>query len=62
MLLATPTLTTEERRVLDRVEELRARLGARTREPRVWVGLLRRTSLARAIQGSNSIEGYNASI
>jgi len=62
MLFATPTLTTEERWVLDHVEELRARLGARTREPRVWVGLLRRTALARAIQGSNSIEGYNASI
>jgi Fic family protein len=62
MLFATPTLTTEERRVLDQVEELRARLGARTREHRAWVGLLRRTSLARSIQGSNRIEGYNASI
>lgn len=62
MLFATPTLTTEERWVLDHVEELRARLSARTREPRVWVGLLRRASLARAIQGSNSIEGYNASM
>ncbi len=62
MLFATPTLTTEERWVLEHVEELRARLSARTREPRVWAGLLRRTSLARAIQGSNSIEGYNASI
>lgn len=62
MLFTTPTLTTEERWVLGHVEELRARLSARTREPRVWVGLLRRASLARAIQGSNSIEGYNASI
>jgi len=62
MLFATPTLTTDERRVLDDIEKLRERLGARTREPRVWVGLLRRTALARAIQGSNSIEGYIASI
>ena len=62
MLFATPTLTTEERWALEHVEDLRARLSARTREPRVWVGLLRRASLARAIQGSNSIEGYNASM
>jgi Fic family protein len=48
--------------VLDHVEDLRARLSARTREPRIWVGLLRRAALARAIQRSNSIEGYNASI
>jgi len=62
MLFATPTLTTEERRVLDQVEELRARLGARTREPRAWVGLLRRTALARATQGSNRIADHPASI
>jgi len=62
MLFATPTLTTEENWVLEHVEDLRRRLSARTREPRLWVGLLRRVSLARAIQGSNSIEGYNVSI
>lgn len=62
MLFATPTLTAEERWVLNHVEDLRARLGARTRELRVWVGLLRRVSLARAIQGSNSIEGYNVTL
>ena len=62
MLFAAPILTTEEQWVLDHVEDLRARLSARTREPRIWVGLLRRAALARAIQGSNSIEGYNASI
>ena len=62
MLFDTPTLTTEEEWVLAHVEDLRRRLSARTREPRIWVGLLRRVSLARAIQGSNSIEGYNVSI
>lgn len=62
MLFSTPTLTTEEAWVLEHVEELRRRLSARTREPRIWVGLLRRVSMARAIQGSNSIEGYNVSI
>jgi len=62
MLFSAPALTTEEEWVLAHVEDLRRRLGARTREPRIWVGLLRRVSLARAIQGSNSIEGYDVSI
>lgn len=31
-------------------------------EPRRWVGTLRRMSFARAVQGSNSIEGYSASL
>lgn len=62
MLFDAPILTTEEQRVLEHVEELRRRLRARTKEPRLWVGLLRRVSLARAIQGSNSIEGYNVSL
>jgi Fic family protein len=62
MLFDTPSLQPDERWVLGEVEDLRTRLGARMRESRRWGGLLRRVSLARAIQGSNSIEGYNASI
>lgn len=31
-------------------------------EPRRWVGTLRRMSFARAVQASNSIEGYDASL
>jgi Fic family protein len=31
-------------------------------EPRRWYGTLRRMSFARAVQGSNSIEGYDASL
>lgn len=34
----------------------------RVAEPRRWLGTLRRTTLARAVQGSNSIEGYDASL
>src|SRR5260370_254187 len=30
--------------------------------PKCWIGSLRRTTMARAIQGSNSIEGYEASL
>jgi hypothetical protein len=32
------------------------------REPNRWVGGLRRVTFARAVQGSNSIEGYNATL
>jgi Fic family protein len=33
-----------------------------TNEPRRWSGTLRRSSMARAIRGSNTIEGYHATI
>ena len=44
------------------IDELRERLRWRVTEPRRWVGSLRRLTLARAVQGSNSIEGYDASL
>jgi Fic family protein len=51
-----------ERRVLSQIEALREDLRHRVAEPRRWGGNLRRMTLARAVQGSNSIEGYNASL
>jgi Fic family protein len=60
MLFAEPTLDSREREVVAQIEELRLRLRRALFEPRRWVGSLRRLSLARAIQGSNSIEGFNA--
>ena len=62
MLFETPALDAHEEWVLQRVTELRERLSSVVREPRRWVGVLRRVSLARAIQGSNSIEGYNVAL
>ena len=59
MLFETPALDAHEEWVLQRVTELRERLSSVVREPRRWVGVLRRVSLARAIHGSNTIEGYN---
>jgi Fic family protein len=44
------------------IDELRAELRHFLGEPRRWYGSLRRTALARAVQGSNSIEGYHASV
>ena len=44
------------------IDDLRERLRWRVTEPRRWVGSLRRLTIARAVQGSNSIEGYDASL
>ena len=62
MIFQTPKLTPDAQWVLAQVEDLRRRLSDQVREPRQWVGLLRRVSFARAVQGSNSIEGYNVSL
>lgn len=58
----TPELATEERGVLGLIDKLREELRDRVAEPRRWNGSLRRMSFARAVQGSNSIEGYDASL
>lgn len=62
MLFTAPVLDPHEEWVLRNVTELRQRLSSVVREPRRWLGVLRRVSFARAIQGSNSIEGYNVSL
>ncbi len=48
--------------VLDEIDQFRDRLRYQLAEPRRWQGQLRRTLAARAIQGSNSIEGYQVSL
>ncbi|MDN5856784.1 MAG: Fic family protein [Actinomycetia bacterium] len=62
MLFTPPQLGDAELGVLAMIEELRVRLRHQLHEPRRWVGSLRRVSLARAIQGSNSIEGFEAGL
>lgn len=58
----TPALDEPEVEVLGLIDELRADMRHRVAEPRMWFGNLRRMTLAKAVQGSNSIEGYNASL
>ncbi|PGH43762.1 cell filamentation protein Fic [Micromonospora sp. WMMA1996] len=58
MIYATPHLDDHDRSVLAEVHEMRRSLADVLRTPRRWTGGLRRTMLARAILGSNSIEGY----
>jgi Fic family protein len=62
VIYATPAVTDADRVVLERIEVLRSELRFYLHEPRRWYGSLRRTTLARAVQGSNSIEGYHASV
>jgi len=62
MLYATPTLDRDDERVLAEIDQLRQELRYQLAEPRRWQGQLRRTLTARAIQGSNAIEGYQVSL
>lgn len=62
VLFQAPPLTDPEREVIKRIDEVREALRYQLTAQRRWVGLLRRVMLARAIRGSNSIEGYNVSL
>lgn len=62
MIFQTPPMSFEEVAALQKIEELRRQLRFRVAQPRRWVGLVRRVLGARAIQGSNSIEGYDVSV
>lgn len=62
MIFKTPTLRSDEQAVLGLIDNLRAELSQSVAEPRRWNGTLRKMSFARAVQGSNSIEGYDASL
>jgi Fic family protein len=52
----------EEAAALQKIDELRRQLRFQVAQPRRWVGQVRRVLGARAIQGSNSIEGYEVSV
>ncbi len=59
----TPEQEPLEAEVLNLISELREQLRFRVAEkPRRWAGHLRRMAFARAVQASNSIEGYDASL
>lgn len=59
----TPPLEPIDLEVLGMIGELRDQLRNNVDpEPRRWLGTLRRMAFARAVQASNSIEGYDASL
>ncbi|MCU1603502.1 MAG: hypothetical protein JWO22_4211 [Frankiales bacterium] len=59
MLFQEPVLDERDLRVVAEIDELRFALRQDTYAPKKWTGVLRRNLLAKAIQGSNSIEGYD---
>jgi len=59
----TPELEPVDLEVLAMIDALRGQLRHNVDpEPRRWFGTLRRMAFARAVQASNSIEGYDASL
>ena len=62
MLFAAPPLQPEEIAVIDEIDRLKSELRYATTSSKRWTGMLRRDAFARAIRGSNSIEGYNVTI
>jgi Fic family protein len=63
MLFRTPELNEQDRAVIAQVDDVKQslRYAVGSTQSR-WQGLLRRSTFARNIQGSNSIEGYNVTI
>jgi len=62
MLFRYDKIPDNERRVLDRIAEMRHDLRYHVAQnPRRWTGLLARLTRARALRASNSIEGINVS-
>lgn len=58
-----PVLTDEDHQVIELISEQRQRLRNYIQnDPQRWNGLIRRNTMARAIQGSNTIEGYHATL
>ena len=62
MLVAMPELGDRELEVIAEIDVLKTKLRWQLHEPRRWYGSLRRVSMAHAIQGSNSVEGYEAAL
>ena len=63
MIFATPKLKRKDLQVLDLIKEQQEQLRyAVVQSPNRWTGFLRQTTFARALQGSNTIEGINANL
>ena len=59
MLFQAPQLDARDLAVIGEIDQMRVELRQDTHAPKKWTGVLRRNLLAKAIQGSNSIEGYD---
>ena len=59
MIFQPDQLAEAEEQVILQIHEIRKKLRHNLATPRRWLGQLRRNTFARAIRGSNSIEGYD---
>jgi Fic family protein len=62
MLFKSAKIGSPEAEVVQRIEAARQKLRHNLATPRRWTGQLRRNTFARALRGSNSIEGYNVTV
>lgn len=62
MIFTVPKLDDDDRRVLTEIDAFREEVRHQVATPRRWTGLLRRSLVARGIQGSNSIEGIQVTL
>jgi Fic family protein len=63
MIYQLPDLPQEYAQVVERIDPMRLRLKFMLQQaPRRWKGLLRRSTFARSIQGSNSIAGFQVTV
>lgn len=61
-MYVAPDLDEAERAVRAEIQDLNEKLALQVRQHNRWTAPLRRMTLARNVQGSNSIEGINASV
>jgi Fic family protein len=61
-IFETPQPTDQELAVVELIDEVRRSQAHWLREPRRWNGLVRKLLVARAVRGSNSIEGIRVSL
>lgn len=62
MIYEIPALGAREQQVLGLIDDQHRALRLQLHSPRRWEGQLRRQTFARAVQGSNSIEGFVAKL
>jgi hypothetical protein len=62
VIFRSPKIHAEETEAIEKIEDLWRQLRRRVSEPRQWLGGLRRLVFTRSVAGSNSIEGYHASL
>lgn len=62
MIYSDPALGAAEHAILAEIDRLRAHLRYATHQAKEWIGVLRRSAMARAVQGSNTIEGIHVSL